>query len=145
MKIRVSKRRALWVLVLLPVVSAVAQTTSSVWDGIYTDDQAGRGEAGYAQACASCHGKNLQGGAQNPPLAGADFVANWNGQTIGDLFEKIQTTMPADRPGKLTPAQNAEIVAYVLKFNKFPSGGKELPGSIEALKSVRFEEKKSGS
>ncbi|HEY3741144.1 MAG TPA: cytochrome c [Bryobacteraceae bacterium] len=139
------KIRVLLALVLVPVVSMIGQTTSSVWDGIYTGDQAGRGEAGYAQACASCHGRQLQGGAQNPPLAGADFVANWNGQTVGDLFEKIQTTMPADRPGKLTPVQNAEIVAYILQFNKFPSGSKELPGSIDALKSVRFEEKKSGS
>jgi cytochrome c len=111
----------------------------SIWDGIYTDRQAARGEADYRDACASCHGQKLDGRGQIPPLAGSDFTSNWNGMTVGDLFEKIQVSMPADRPGQLSQEQNAGILAYILKCNKFPSGSKELPANADALRSIRFD------
>jgi S-disulfanyl-L-cysteine oxidoreductase SoxD len=116
----------------------------SVWDGIYTGEQAVRGEAGYRKNCASCHGQKLEGKGQNPPLAGSDFTSNWNGMSVGDLFEKMQVSMPADRPGKLGMDENAEILAYILKFNKFPAGAKELPASADALRGVRFEADQTG-
>ena len=47
-----------------------------------------------------------------PPLAGADFLMNWQGKTLGDLYEKTQTTMPATAPGTLMPAQVADILAF---------------------------------
>ena len=34
----------------------------------------------------------------------APTSANWQGKTVGDLFEKTHTTMPATAPGSLTPA-----------------------------------------
>src|SRR5208283_4746057 len=111
----------------------------SIWDGIYTDAQAAHGEIGYREACASCHGEKLDGRGQIPPLAGSDFPSNWNGMTVGDLFEKIQTSMPADRPGQLGKEQNAAILAYILRSNKFPAGSNKLPGDADALKSIRFE------
>lgn len=101
-----------------------------------------RGEAGYREACASCHGKSLEGSGQMPPLAGSDFTSNWNGMSVGDLLEKIQTSMPADKPGTLSKEQNAAILAYILQFNHFPAGGTELPGDPDALKGVRFEAQK---
>jgi mono/diheme cytochrome c family protein len=79
----------------------VAQTSASVWDGVYTGAQADRGKALYAKSCAACHGSALDGSGAAPPLAGADFKGDWNGQTLNDLFEKTQTTMPADQPGSL--------------------------------------------
>jgi mono/diheme cytochrome c family protein len=120
-------------------VSGQSAAPASVWDGIYTDQQAERGAAGYREACASCHGEKLKGHGQNPPLAGDSFTSNWNGSNVGDQLEKIQVSMPADRPGKLSKAQNAAILAYILQFNKFPGGDKELPADADALKGVRFE------
>src|ERR1700676_3706232 len=79
-----------------------AQTTRSVWDGVYTSAQAQRGAALYANNCASCHGTALGGGESAPPLTGGEFSSNWYGLTVGDLFERIRTTMPANRPGRLT-------------------------------------------
>jgi mono/diheme cytochrome c family protein len=116
----------------------------SVWDGIYTVDQAERGQAAYRKNCASCHGGELEGKGQNPPLAGSDFTSNWNGMSVGDLLEKIQLSMPADRPGKLSKDQNAETLAYILKYNKFPAGAKDLPASADDLRSVRFEAEQTG-
>jgi len=117
-----------------------AQGHASTRDGVYTDGQAARGQASYKTACASCHGETLQGsGAATPPLAGQDFTMNWTGQTVDDLFERIQTTMPADHPGTLSRAANADIVAYILKFNKLPAGKSELPSDAGALKQIQFE------
>jgi len=76
------------------------------------------------------------------PLAGADFKSDWNGQTADDLFEKMQTSMPADRPGQLSREQNADILAFLLSSNGFPAGQKELPPDAAALQKIRFESAK---
>jgi mono/diheme cytochrome c family protein len=121
-----------------------AQTSASVWDGVYMDDQAGRGGTLYNQNCASCHGERLKGKTPTPSLAGDTFKGNWNGQTVDDLFEKIQTSMPADKPGQLSRTQNADILAYILKFNEFPAGQHELPTEAAKLKQIRFETERPG-
>lgn len=118
---------------------AVAQSPSSVWDGVYSDAQAGRGAALYQTACASCHGDKLQGKGQTPALSGSDFVMNWSGTTVGELFEKIQTSMPADKPGSLSREQNATLVAYLLSANKFPSAKADLTTDAERLRQIRLE------
>jgi mono/diheme cytochrome c family protein len=117
-----------------------AQEQTSTRDGVYTEAQASRGEASYKAACASCHGAALAGsGAATPPLAGPDFTMHWAGQTMDDLFEKVQESMPADRPGQLSRAENAGIIAYILKVNKLPAGKTELPSDAAALKQIRFD------
>jgi len=122
------------------IFGLVAQeTTRSVWEGVYTDDQAKRGETLYARECASCHGDLLTGGEQAPPLAGGEFLANWNGLTAGDLFERIRKTMPMNKPGKLSREVNADILAYMLAVNKFPAGNTELSHNAEMLKQIRIE------
>src|SRR5208282_5526805 len=78
----------------------------SVWDGVYTEDQAKRGEPVYSKECASCHGAMLTGGESAPPLTGGAFLANWNGLTLGDLFDRIRKTMPQSNPGRLTRQQD---------------------------------------
>lgn len=119
---------------------ARAQGQSSTRDGVYTDVQADRGRESYEKACASCHAETLEGsGATTPPLKGEEFTMNWAGQTVDDLFERIQTSMPADRPGKLSRAENADILAYILKINKLPPGENDLPADAESLKQIEFE------
>ena len=103
-----------------------ADGSLSVWDGVYTDKQAKRGTPLYSQFCASCHGPDLTGGEMAPALAGADFSSNWNGLTLGDLFERMRTSMPQNDPGGLSRQQNADILAYMLSSNKFPAGTTEL-------------------
>ena len=119
-----------------------AQTSRSVWDGVYTQEQAQRGEAVYSRECASCHGLALNGGESAPPLMGGEFLSNWNGLTVGDLFERIRTSMPADSPGKLTRAQNADVIAHILRVNQFPQGRAELETRADALKQIRVESAK---
>ena len=119
-------------------IMAWAAAEPSVWDGIYTAAQAGRGQALYAKACATCHRENLEGHGTTPSLAGADFVEKWDGQTVGDLFEKMQVSMPADHPGSLNREQNAAILAFVLRSNDFPAGQSELRTDADWLARIRF-------
>jgi S-disulfanyl-L-cysteine oxidoreductase SoxD len=116
--------------------------TRSVWDGVYTEEQAKRGETVYGKECAACHGDMLTGGESAPPLTGGVFQANWNGLTLGDLFDRIRKTMPLSKPGRLTRQQDADVLAFMLSINKFPTGKTELYRQSEMLKEIRFETKK---
>src|ERR1700730_4009143 len=111
----------------------------SVWDGVYTQEQAERGHSLYNRHCASCHGDELAGGDVPPPLAGTGFLANWNGLTVDHLFERIRRSSPQDDPGRISRQQNADVVAYIFNFNKFPAGKTELPHDTELLKQIRIE------
>jgi mono/diheme cytochrome c family protein len=119
--------------------ATLAQATKSVNDGVYTAEQAKKGEALYKEQCASCHGDNLEGAGPMPALAGKDFLTSWQGKTVGDLFEKTHTSMPATAPGSLTPEQAAEVVAYMLQASKFPAGTTPLVTKLEALLLIKLE------
>ena len=117
----------------------VSEIQRSVWDGVYTAEQAERGRARYNELCGSCHGDTLTGGESAPPLAGGEFLANWNTLTVGDLFDRTRKTMPQNQPGSLSREANAEILAYVLNANQFPPGKEALPQSSEVLREIRIE------
>jgi mono/diheme cytochrome c family protein len=116
-----------------------AQGAKSVNEGIYSEAQAKRGEAIYKEQCAACHGDNLEGTGPMPPLAGKDFLANWQGKPVADVFEKTQTSMPATAPGSLSPAQTADVVAYMLSQSKYPAGSADMADKAEALKSINLD------
>jgi mono/diheme cytochrome c family protein len=120
---------------------APAPTTAgaSVWTGVYTDEQAKRGEAISNKLCTSCHGPELSGGEAGPTLVGLEFVGNWNNLTVADLFDRVQATMPADAPGTMTPQQTSDVAAYVFKLNKYPAGKTELATDLAALKGIKIE------
>jgi S-disulfanyl-L-cysteine oxidoreductase SoxD len=118
-----------------------AQPTTSVWSGVYTQAQSDRGKALYSEQCASCHGGELTGGEMAPPLAGGEFMAGWDGLTVGDLFERIRISMPQNSPGSLSGQQNADILAFILNAAKFPVGQTELPKEAGILKTIKFEVK----
>lgn len=124
------------------LVRPAQQTTTSVWDGVYTAEQAKRGAEVYGTACASCHGDQLEGQGQAPPLRGSDFTGKWDKQAADDLFETMKASMPADQPGSLTREQNADVLAYLFQANRFPAGKTELPADAEGLKKIRIEAKK---
>jgi mono/diheme cytochrome c family protein len=127
---------------LLAIGVLTAQSTPpprSIWDGVYTQDQAKRGEAAYMEKCARCHGTDLHGGDSAPTLLGTEFLSNWNTKTVGDLFDRIRTTMPSDKPGSLNRRQVSDIVAEMLSENKFPAGNAELGTQSDALKEIQFD------
>ena len=109
----------------------------TIWDGVYTREQSDRGEKIYADRCAKCHGDTLQGIEAAPALAGQTFYANWDGETLDKLFERMRTSMPLDRPGALTRAENADILAYLLRVADYPAGKMTLDAQGGALTRVK--------
>jgi mono/diheme cytochrome c family protein len=134
MKVRWGIASLLFVQALI-LFSAQGKTTL---DGVYTGAQAARGQQIYTDSCASCHGDDLSGGGQAPALAGKDFNVDWNGLAMSDLFDRTHGTMPADKPGTLTPTQTADVIAFLLQKGNFPAGQTELPADVPALKAITF-------
>src|ERR1035437_3786410 len=123
-----------------PAPGAPADTAPrSVLDGAYTEEQAKRGQPLYSRECASCPEPMLEGGEEAPPLSGGTFTSNWNGSTVGDVFDRIRFTMPSDNPGRLSRQDDADVLAYMLSVDSFPTGKAELPAQTEILKQIRFE------
>ena len=114
-----------------------AQAAKSVKEGVYTAEQAKRGETLYKENCAACHGEDLAGSGPMPALAGNDFVANW--KTVGDLFEKTHSSMPASAPGSLSEQQTSDIIAFMLAKSNFPPGQAELANKQADLMLIKIE------
>ena len=110
------------------------QTTSA--SGVYTEAQATRGEALYADNCSYCHLNDLSGGDLAPALAGPGFVARWSTRSLGELFDYMRSVMPLNSPGGLSAQQNADLLAFILRRADYPPGAKELPASTEALDPI---------
>ena len=125
-----------------PPAKSSTGPTQSVWDGIYTEEQANRGGALYVQRCARCHAPDLTGGETAPALNSAEFKSNWNDLSVDDLFERIKVSMPHDNPGSLSRQHTADILAFVLSKCGFPGGKIELAREAEVLKAIRFEASK---
>ena len=109
----------------------------TIYDGVFTADQAKRAEGLYTEKCANCHGAQLTGN-DAPPLVGADFSGNWNGLTLDMLMDRIKLSMPADSPGSLSRQQVADIIALMLQHAGAPTGAAELPTGADALKGITY-------
>lgn len=115
---------------------------ASIWDGIFTDAQAQRGRELYPGPCGKCHGKRLDGAPDDPdmfstkPIGGPKFLRNWDGRSLGVLFEYVRTTMPANNPGFLSDREYADLLAYMLAVSGVPAGDAELPADPNALAAV---------
>jgi quinoprotein glucose dehydrogenase len=125
--------------------AAAQQPTRSTWDGVYTADQAQRGGALYQETCSQCHGPQLGGIDAAPPLVGGRFASNWNGINLGDMVQRIRISMPQDNPGSLSRNQVADVLAYILQANGFPTGEKDLPRQTSFLKMIAYEAYKPGA
>lgn len=108
----------------------------TVWDGIYTTEQAGRGRAAYQEACASCHGDDLRGRSTAPSLVEESFAFQWAETSVEALYLRTRTLMPSDRPNSLPGQSYCDIIAFILQSNKFPPGDKELEADVEALRLI---------
>lgn len=113
-----------------------APTPESTLGGVYTADQAKRGEESYMNICVGCHAAGT--------YVGKGFQDTWaSGRPLSDLYDQLAEKMPKDDPGSLEPKEYAQILAYILKKNGLPEGKAELPGDSAMLKKIRFETAKT--
>mgnify|MGYP001296400108 CR=1 FL=1 len=126
-------------LAAVTTTSTVQDADTTIWKGVYTDGQADRGKLAYDRHCSSCHSPDLSGSLEARPLAGDRFMQDWSEDTLNTLFTRVRDLMPFDDPGTLDDAIYLDSIAYILKYNGFPSGEHELVA--EGLEDVRIESK----
>jgi PQQ-dependent dehydrogenase (methanol/ethanol family) len=114
----------LWPLVASAVDNAPTPVSRQV---SFTDGQIARGRSMYGQACAVCHGANLEGAA-GVALAGVSFARNWSDghRNLRDLYESVAKQMPKNAPGSLSDEDNLGILAYILSRNGYVSATQRL-------------------
>ena len=119
--------------------SQAQASTKTIWEGVYTKEQAERGKDLYVEVCARCHGTNLIGGEVAgevaPDLKGVYFVQRWS-DAVSTLFSKIEDTMPKDERGTITSQETADIIAYLLQVNEAPAGTSDIPPSREQARNL---------
>ena len=117
-------------------VAAGQETKRTMWDGVFTDAQAVRGQNAYKASCAPCHKADLLGDTGAPALAGPEFFSRWNGSSADDLVKTIRASMPQDAPDTLGTQLYVDLVSFLLKSNGASSGPAELSIDSAALKLV---------
>jgi mono/diheme cytochrome c family protein len=125
---------------MLTAVAGFAQTASTkpktVWDGVFNEAQAKRGETAYNSFCSGCHGRDLTG--LGSVLSGDKFLERWREDNLSSLFQLIGNTMPPGPRGRVTDAEYIDVLAYILKMNQFPAGTTELaPSELKQILVVR--------
>jgi mono/diheme cytochrome c family protein len=103
--------------------NATAQT-KSVWDGVYTQQQAARGATSFTTHCARCH--SAEPNDEKKPVAGKAFWQSYRESTVDQLLDYISRNMPNGAGGTLEASTYADLVAFILSRNDLPSGAAEL-------------------
>jgi mono/diheme cytochrome c family protein len=114
---------------------APQNAAATIWDRVYSAEQADRGETLYAERCAQCHGDGLGGIEAAPALTGLIFYEKWEGETLQALFDRVRT-MPPDKPGSLARAQAADLLAHILRAGGYPAGETPLDSTAAALSRI---------
>ena len=116
-----------------------AEDMRSVRDRVYNEEQVARGGIAFEATCGDCHGYELEGGEEAPPLTGGTFLSNWNDLTLRDLSDRIRTTMPPNDTRSVSREKIADIISFVLSANDFPAGESELPADPQLLRLIRID------
>jgi mono/diheme cytochrome c family protein len=132
-----------------PLLAQASPVSSqhTVWDGVYSETQARRGEQVFKTECSYCHKEDLSGGffddglGRAPALAGkrafdSSFLDRWGGMTLADLVSTIAATMPQKRPASLSLENYIDVASYLLSKNDVPAGAADLPGDVDALARI---------
>ena len=113
--------------------TAVTKRPTTTRSGIYTSQQAKRGQDVFVGMCKSCHTPETH--------TGAAFTTKWNGKALSELYAYISEQMPKNEPASLSPEEYADVMTYVLKLNGMPAGAKELPPDADTMNTIRIDTK----
>jgi mono/diheme cytochrome c family protein len=113
-----SARRSLAAVMVIGVagLSVALASGRSTKDGAFTSAQAERGKAVYEKSCMNCHQMDFY----------RDKLATWQNKPVGQLFETVSTTMPADNVGGLLTSEYLDVLAYIFASTGSPAGEEEL-------------------
>ena len=128
--------RAAVFLAVLNAGPVEAQTRRTVWDGVFTAEQAARGKTIFATTCTGCHGADLNG-ANAPALKGEMFLNHWLEGSLDALLTHVKA-MPPNR-ANLGDVAYVDLLAFLLDANAFPAGAQEL--KAEATSNIQVQGK----
>jgi alcohol dehydrogenase (cytochrome c) len=103
----------------------------------FTEQQARRGQAVYAESCALCHGPHLNDGQFGPPVKGSVFKTRWHDQAPEALWSAIIKRMPPASPGSLDSRAYTDVEAYLLQENGEAAGTAQLPATHAPVAAAR--------
>jgi cytochrome c5 len=113
-----------------------AQARRTVWDGVFTAEQAARGKTVFGTTCSACHGADLSGG-NGPALTAEVFINHWMEGSLDALFAKVKS-MPPNR-ANLDSSAYIDLLAFLLDANAFPAGAHEL--NTESIPGIQIQGK----
>jgi ankyrin repeat protein len=123
----------------VPIIKAADSSvpgSKTIWDGVFTEQQAQRGQQVYQRACAACHLDTLQGDTVSPPLVGSGFIARFTGQSAHEMVQNLRGSMPQNAPDSLGDRAYIDLVSYLLKQNGSKTGALELPLDVAELEKI---------
>jgi S-disulfanyl-L-cysteine oxidoreductase SoxD len=100
------------------------------------EEQWQRGRTAYQTHCTACHRADLQAAAVAPALSGKIFLQHWQGLGANELFDRIRTTMPQQKPRSLDDQTYVDILAFILHENDVPTGGAPLQSDSDLLSGI---------
>lgn len=98
---------------------------------LFTTQEEAAGRAIFERVCSECHGID--------ELSNDQFVSDWAGASIADLYRYISENMPDDNAGGLDEEEYEHVTAYILARNGYPSSMTEFDSRAERLQSIPFE------
>ncbi len=109
-------------LLCVPFIAAAASATNAgrPLPTLFTNSEASRGRIVFEQHCAACHGEDLRGKI-GPALIGSSLGSVRDHTTVSIMFNVIAFEMPADDPASLSKQNYADVMAYILQRNGYPS------------------------
>jgi mono/diheme cytochrome c family protein len=129
-------KKPIWILALAPLALA-ADASRSIWDGVFSAEQVARGKKSYAASCGDCHGDELEGdGKKSPPLKGETFFKNWTTKSVHKLIDQTWRTMPPDDPKTISREICADVAAYILSENGYPTGKTDLTFNAPDVRQI---------
>ena len=110
--------------------------------GVFDEAQTKHGQSVFHQKCAACHGDDLDGGTESPPLSGDSFWASWDQKTARNLYSRIISTMPPDGPGTLAETDVIDIVAFIVHTSSEVPFGSTKIQTANDLNRIKLERPK---
>lgn len=115
----------------------VAAQNGEAKPGVVPAAQAANGENVFKIRCLECHGTS--------DFTKLDFARAWDDRPLIELYEKIRSTMPDDKPGTLLPQEYLDVTLYIYKLNGAAEGPGEIKPDSSAMKAVKFKMKLENS
>ncbi len=115
-------------ILLLLLESCGEQAPTSTLDGVFTAEQAARGQGLFTDYCQRCH--SIQ------EFSGRMFAAVWDEVPASALYYRIANTMPMDQPGSLGNNEVTALMAHIFNSNGMPVGNSPLPADLEWMNTL---------